>query len=85
MTSHPFSDLASKSAESETDNGEDHVFVAFARVFSGTVRQGQKLYVLGPKHDPAKALQEVSVKNFVLSNKACVSCDRLEKPTFVNL
>ena len=39
----------------------DHVFVAFARVFSGTVRQGQKLYILGPKHDPAKALLEVTI------------------------
>ena len=36
------------------------VFIAFARVFSGTVRRGQKLYVLGPKHDPAKALHQVS-------------------------
>ena len=44
--------------EDETDN-QEHVFIAFARVFSGTVKKGQKLYVLGPKHDPAKALEEV--------------------------
>ncbi|XP_076068957.1 elongation factor-like GTPase 1 isoform X2 [Oratosquilla oratoria] len=31
---------------------EDDVFVAFARVFSGTLKKGQKVYVLGPKHDP---------------------------------
>lgn len=37
---------------------EDTVFVAFARVFSGTVRKGQKLFVLGPKHDPAKFLEK---------------------------
>ncbi|XP_062606996.1 elongation factor-like GTPase 1 [Saccostrea cucullata] len=43
----PEDDLESK--EKETDL----VFVAFARVFSGTIRKGQKLYVLGPKHDPA--------------------------------
>ncbi len=30
------------------------VFVAFARVFSGTLRKGQELYVLGPKYDPNK-------------------------------
>ena len=41
-------------------NDEDHVFIAFARVFSGTVKKGQKLYVLGPKHNPARALEEVS-------------------------
>ncbi|XP_055995192.1 elongation factor-like GTPase 1 isoform X2 [Ostrea edulis] len=42
--------------ENDTDSeekGPDFVFIAFARVFSGTVRKGQKLYVLGPKHDPA--------------------------------
>ncbi|CAI9717329.1 elongation factor-like GTPase 1 isoform X1 [Octopus vulgaris] len=35
----------------------EHVFVAFARIFSGTVRKGCKVFVLGPKHDPEKALQ----------------------------
>lgn len=34
----------------------DQVFIAFARVYSGTIKSGQKLYILGPKHDPAKAL-----------------------------
>lgn len=33
-----------------------HVFIAFARIFSGMVRRGQRLYVLGPKHDPANSL-----------------------------
>ena len=42
-----------------SDDQLDQVFIAFARVFSGTVKKGQKLYVLGPKHDPAKALQKV--------------------------
>lgn len=35
------------------------VFVAFARVFSGTLRKGQELYVLGPKHDPDTSVTEV--------------------------
>lgn len=26
--------------------------LAFARVYSGTIKKGQQLYVLGPKHDP---------------------------------
>lgn len=30
---------------------KSHV-LAFARVYSGTIRKGQQLYVLGPKHDP---------------------------------
>lgn len=45
------------SESKESVNGT--VFLAFARVFSGTVRPGQKLFVLGPKHNPKKALKEV--------------------------
>ena len=45
----------------DKEEGTDQVFVAFARVFSGCVRKGQKLYVLGPKHDPAITLQKVSL------------------------
>lgn len=37
---------------------EQQKFVAFARVFSGTLRKGQSIYVLGPKHDPTKVLSE---------------------------
>lgn len=35
-------------------------FIAFARVFSGVVKKGQKLFVLGPKYDPADSLHKVS-------------------------
>lgn len=49
--------------ENDTENKEesDFVFVAFARVFSGIVRKEQKLYVLGPKHDPSQVLKKVRV------------------------
>lgn len=30
----------------------DYVFLAFARVFSGTLRKGQELFILSPKHNP---------------------------------
>ncbi|XP_055679183.1 elongation factor-like GTPase 1 [Lutzomyia longipalpis] len=30
----------------------NEAFIAFGRVFSGTLRKGDKMYVLGPKHDP---------------------------------
>lgn len=36
----------------EKDENET-AFIAFARIFSGKVRKGDKLYVLGPKHDPS--------------------------------
>ncbi|KAK0144951.1 Elongation factor-like GTPase 1 [Merluccius polli] len=31
-------------------------FVAFARVYSGVVRRGQRVFILGPKYDPAQGL-----------------------------
>nr|XP_042896011.1 elongation factor-like GTPase 1 [Parasteatoda tepidariorum] len=43
-----------KEQESEAEN--ETAFVAFARIYSGSVHKGQQLYVLGPKHDPEKAL-----------------------------
>uniref|UniRef100_A0A0A1X8Z3 Ribosome assembly protein 1 n=1 Tax=Zeugodacus cucurbitae TaxID=28588 RepID=A0A0A1X8Z3_ZEUCU len=39
----------SKQEEAEKS---DYVFVAFARIFSGTLRPGMRLYNLTPKHDP---------------------------------
>ena len=31
---------------------DETAFIAFARVYSGTLRPGNEVYVLGPKHDP---------------------------------
>uniref|UniRef100_A0A224YY67 Ribosome assembly protein 1 n=1 Tax=Rhipicephalus zambeziensis TaxID=60191 RepID=A0A224YY67_9ACAR len=44
-------------ASQETDEDES-TFIAFGRVFSGTLKRGQQVYVLGPKHDPAKFLEK---------------------------
>ncbi|CAB4384618.1 unnamed protein product [Rhizophagus irregularis] len=44
-------------------------FVGFARLYSGTIRVGQKLYVLGPKYDPTfpdKFCSEITVENLYL-------------------
>ncbi|XP_077988979.1 elongation factor-like GTPase 1 [Glandiceps talaboti] len=49
----------SDSEVTKKENGSDDFgesFIAFARIFSGTVKKGQKLLILGPKHDPSKAL-----------------------------
>ncbi|XP_075163090.1 elongation factor-like GTPase 1 [Haematobia irritans] len=44
---------ACKAAEEKLEEEKiDFVFVAFARIFSGTIRKGMKLYNLAPKHDP---------------------------------
>ncbi|KAL5234306.1 hypothetical protein ACI65C_001716 [Semiaphis heraclei] len=39
-----------------TQNENDVMFIAFGRMYSGTIRRGQELYVLGPKHDPSKII-----------------------------
>lgn len=38
--------------EDDVDCTNDEVFIAFARVYSGTLRKGAKIFVLTPKHDP---------------------------------
>lgn len=53
----------------ETKEEEENVLVAFARVYSGTVRRGQDLFVLGPKHDPRSVLEKQ--KNGELPEPGC--------------
>ncbi|XP_061719585.1 elongation factor-like GTPase 1 isoform X1 [Cydia pomonella] len=43
------------SNETEKEDNQP-AFIAFARVFSGRLRKGDKVYVLGPKHDPSRIL-----------------------------
>ncbi|KAK9971344.1 hypothetical protein ABG768_024716 [Culter alburnus] len=65
----------------EEDNKEH--FVAFARVYSGVVRKGQKVFVLGPKYDPSLALRVLpegcSVADVLPSvpHMACCTVDSL--------
>lgn len=40
----------------EINEVDKPVFIAFARIFSGRLRPGDQVYVLGPKHDPSKIL-----------------------------
>lgn len=49
---------------STPEEEERETFVAFARVYSGIVRRGQKVFVLGPKYDPAITLQTVRTQCF---------------------
>ncbi|KAM4677838.1 elongation factor-like GTPase 1 [Discoglossus pictus] len=45
--------------KTETQEADKNTFIAFARVFSGVVRKGQRVFVLGPKYDPAEALRKL--------------------------
>lgn len=50
--------LVQKSDEKQDIENRSY-FIAFARVFSGVVRRGQRIFVLGPKYDPTEALPKV--------------------------
>ncbi|XP_066557587.1 elongation factor-like GTPase 1 isoform X2 [Amia ocellicauda] len=43
----------------KTEEDEKEHFIAFARVYSGLARKGQKVFVLGPKYDPAETLNKL--------------------------
>ncbi|CAF0726325.1 unnamed protein product [Didymodactylos carnosus] len=52
----------------ETEHPENqNIFLAFARVYSGVLKRGQKIYVLSPRHDPSlfvgKDLSTVSARS----------------------
>lgn len=51
-----------KGKEEEKEEQSETAFIAFARIFSGKVRKGDKVYVLGPKHDPSKILSIADFK-----------------------
>ncbi|KAL4717192.1 hypothetical protein ACJJTC_017079 [Scirpophaga incertulas] len=49
--------IQNKSEEKAADEDKDQpTFIAFARVFSGKIKKGDKVFVLGPKHDPSSVL-----------------------------
>ncbi|KAI9274374.1 P-loop containing nucleoside triphosphate hydrolase protein [Phascolomyces articulosus] len=71
--------LAQLQAEAEKEKQEEEEkdreivkgerIIGFARLYSGTIRLGQKLYVLGPKYDsryPDQHCSEVTVENLYL-------------------
>ncbi|KAG6927229.1 elongation factor like GTPase 1, partial [Chelydra serpentina] len=49
----------SRTLETVKQEAVKESFIAFARVFSGVVRRGQKIFILGPKYDPAESLNKL--------------------------
>lgn len=43
----------SENGAESNENNDENVFLAFARIFSGRLKQGQKIFVLSPRHDPS--------------------------------
>ncbi|ESO00697.1 hypothetical protein HELRODRAFT_187216 [Helobdella robusta] len=52
-TTYTATNTATNTTTSTNATATNTVFIAFARVFSGTLKKGQKLYVFGPKHHPS--------------------------------
>ena len=59
--------INSTPTEQTSIDKKEHFFIAFARVFSGTLRIGQKVYVLGPKYDPSLIYDSDEVGNVYVS------------------
>nr|XP_033776855.1 elongation factor-like GTPase 1 isoform X2 [Geotrypetes seraphini] len=53
------SEMENLTLKPEKQEADKESFIAFARVFSGVVRRGQKIFVLGPKYDPAEILAKL--------------------------
>ena len=51
---------------------EGTAFVAFARVFSGTLKPGQEVYVLGPKYQPTESLRKLKENEEVCDVNATI-------------
>lgn len=68
FTQHIFSfpavaeNLTLKESKTVQEEEQKEIFIAFARVYSSAVKKGQKVFVLGPKYDPARGLSLVSPK-----------------------
>ncbi|XP_039990398.1 elongation factor-like GTPase 1 isoform X2 [Xiphias gladius] len=48
--------LTLKDSKPEEEEEQRETFIAFARVYSGVVKKGQRVFVLGPKYDPVKGM-----------------------------
>jgi len=64
-------------AQGTTENADTHVMIAITRVFSGMLRQGQKIWILGAKYDPAvpeeHATEATIEKLFILMGRDFVT------------
>lgn len=60
---------ASPEPETPTIEANEETLIGFARLYSGTIRVGQKMYVLGPKYnpqDPDRHCSEITVKSLYM-------------------
>ncbi|KAG0200497.1 Cytoplasmic GTPase/eEF2-like protein (ribosomal biogenesis) [Mortierella sp. GBA30] len=79
MANRAQAEAEEKAAAEELDGKE--ALIGFARIYSGTVRVGQKLKVLGPKYDPAQPqlhCSEVTVESlFMIMGRDLIGLDQV--------
>ncbi len=63
---------ADERRKKEEEEGNETTFIAFARVFSGVLKPGQTLYVLGPKYDPVETLENIKGGQPIVDETATV-------------
>ncbi|KAI9005840.1 P-loop containing nucleoside triphosphate hydrolase protein [Phycomyces nitens] len=62
-------ELTLEDVEPELEDPKGEHLIGFARLYSGTIRVGQKLYVMGPKYDPKypkRYVTEITVQSLYL-------------------
>ena len=52
--------------EDKNNNNEEIKFMAFARLYTGQIKEGDEYYIIGPKHDPKN--NQYDIKKYVFSN-----------------
>lgn len=68
-----------KQEEEEVKRRENETsFIAFARVFSGSLVKGREVFILGPKYDPGVTLAKVQRNEEVFSPNANVKTNQSE-------
>jgi len=75
-------ELKHQVSEETEDSSDKGIFLAFAKVFSGTLKKGDTLYVLHPKHDPSKITENTvidpSLKLCDLKSDQHVTCAQVQ-------
>jgi ribosome assembly protein 1 len=57
--------------DSEADKSDSEKLIGFARIYSGTIKVGDELYVLSPKYDPRRHTQENMESDGFVSTPFC--------------
>ena len=70
----------------------DETFLAFARIYSGTLKKGSKLFAIGPKYDPRNPegtfghITEVTIDGlFVLMGRNLEEIDEISGNKYINI